>query len=167
MKRFLTGAALSLALLTGACSGASPTAAGSTDAATIPAVPATPTSTTGAAGSTGGVMQQGTPEEAMRSWLRAMLAGDPTAVCALMATNGKAIAEVPQAVETCSGMIGTLLDKLRPLAPQFSGLTISGATVTGDTATFDNATTKPTMAAQIIKPFKAARIDGKWYVTQG
>lgn len=172
MKRFLAGAAISVALVTAACTGAGPRAAGMSVGAssTSSAIASGSTSTPNATVSVSpreGVMQQGTPEEAMRSWLRAMLAGDTKAVCALMASNGKAIAEVPQAVETCSGMIGTMLDQLRPLAPQFTGLAVSGATITGDTATFENATTKPAMAAQIIKAFKAVRIDGKWYVTQG
>jgi hypothetical protein len=97
----------------------------------------------------------------------AMFAGDTKSVCALMASNGKAIADVPQAVETCSSMIGTMLEQLQPLAGAFQGLTIEGATVTGDTATFESATTEPAMAAQIIRSFKALRIDGKWYVTEG
>lgn len=112
-------------------------------------------------------VDQSTPEAAMTSWLTAMFAGDTKAVCSLMASQGKAISDVPQAVETCSSMIGTMLEQLQPLAGAFSGLTIEGATVKGDTATFESATTKPDMAAQIIRSFKAVRIDGNWYVTEG
>lgn len=103
----------------------------------------------------------------MTSWLKAMFVGDKESVCALMASGGKAIADVPDAVQACSGMIGTMLDQLKPLADAFQGLTIEGATVSGDTATFESVTTTPPTAAQIVKSFKAVRINGKWYVTQG
>lgn len=127
--------------------------------------PASTGATTGA--TTTVTVDQSTPEAAMTSWLTAMFAGDTTAVCSLMASQGKAIADVPQAVETCSSMIGTMLEQLQPLAGAFSGLTIEGATITGDSATFESATTQPAMAAQIISSFKAVRIDGLWYITEG
>lgn len=181
MNKLLAVAALVGVLAAAGCSKA-PAPAPTTSAQPTSAATASPTDsgatgTDGATGtSTGGTatatgttvaVDQSTPEAAMTSWLMAMFAGDTKNVCALMASNGKAIADVPQAVETCSSMIGTMLEQLQPLAGAFQGLTIEGATVTGDTATFESATTEPAMAAQIIRSFKALRIDGKWYVTEG
>ncbi|HEU5144746.1 MAG TPA: hypothetical protein VFT81_06180 [Dermatophilaceae bacterium] len=150
----------------------SSTPASSTGTSTATTSEATTTGATGSTGSTGSTpskvaVDQSTPEAAMTSWLNAMFAGDKEAVCSLMASGGKAIADVPQAVETCSSMIGGMLDQLQPLAGAFKGLTIEGATVSGDTASFESATTEPAMAAQIISSFKAVRIDGDWYITQG
>lgn len=181
VKKFLVVAAASLLVVLAACSKEpAPTDATSSPVSTSAAASPSPSTTTStptspAALSSGApvVVDQSTPEAAMTSWLMAMFAGDTTAVCSLMASQGKAIADVPQAVETCSSMIGTMLDQLdqldqlEPLAGAFTGLTIEGATVTGDTATFENATTQPAMAAQIIQSFKAVRIDGDWYVTEG
>lgn len=175
VKKFLVVAAASLLVVLAACSKEpAPTDATSSPVSTSAAASPSPSTTTSpptspAAPSTSApvVVDQSTPEAAMTSWLMAMFAGDTTAVCSLMASQGKAIADVPQAVETCSSMIGTMLDQLEPLAGAFTGLTIEGATVTGDTATFENATTQPAMAAQIIQSFKAVRIDGDWYVTEG
>lgn len=183
VKKFLVVTAASLLVFAAACSKEPvPTDATSAPVSTSPAASQPPSSPSPATtpptttspptspapdSSTSVVVDQSTPEAAMTSWLRAMFAGDTTAVCSLMASQGKAIADVPQAVETCSSMIGTMLDQLEPLAGAFTGLTIEGATVTDDTATFENATTQPAMAAQIIRSFKAVRIDGDWYVTEG
>lgn len=177
MKRLLIVAAASLLLAVTGCSKApAPTAATSSQQLS-PSSGSSPTSSVtsnaptpdGSATGTGTpvVVDQSSPEGAMTSWLMAMFAGDTAAVCSLMASRGKAIAEVPQAVETCSSMIGTMLEQLAPLADAFRGLTIDGATITGDTATFESATTQPAMAAQIIRSFKAVRIDGDWYITEG
>jgi hypothetical protein len=177
VKKLLTVAAASLVLAATGCSKApAPTEAtssqqipsSSVSSATFSATSSAPTPSTSVSGSgTPVVVDQSSPEAAMTSWLMAMFGGDTEAVCSLMASQGKAIAEVPQAVETCSSMIGTMLEQLAPLADAFSGLTIDGATITGDTATFENATTQPAMAAQIIRSFKAVRIDGDWYITEG
>ncbi|MEO7130402.1 MAG: hypothetical protein ABIZ07_03390, partial [Dermatophilaceae bacterium] len=92
--------------------------------------------------------------------------GDSANVCALMASDDQAIADIPNAVETCGTTIEPMLKNLTPLKEMFKGLDIKGATVTGDTANFDSATTTPVMAAQIIKQFKAVKLNGKWFVTQ-
>ena len=179
MTKLLTVAAVALAMAVTGCSKASPpatptsaassTPGTSTSASTATTSEATTTGPTGATGTASSkvAVDQSTPEAAMTSWLNAMFAGDKAAVCALMASGGKAIADVPQAVETCSSMIGGMLDQLEPLAAAFKGLTIEGATISGDTASFESATTEPAMAAQIIRSFKAVRINGDWYVTQG
>lgn len=179
VKKLLTVATAALLLAVTGCSKApAPTAATSSPQGSSSSV-ASPTSSvtsnaptpdgsaTGTGTATPVVVDQSSPEAAMTSWLMAMFAGDTGAVCSLMASQGKAIAEVPQAVETCSSMIGTMLEQLAPLADAFRGLTIDGATITGDTATFESATTQPAMAAQIIRSFKAVHIDGDWYVTEG
>jgi hypothetical protein len=185
VKKLLTVAAVALAMAVTGCSKTENPPASATSAVSSPAATSASTSsasmatTTGAitsgattTGKTGAtpskvVVDQSTPEAAMTSWLTAMLAGDKQAVCALMASRGKAIATVPQAMEACSSMIGGMLDQLQPFAPAFEGLTIKGATVSGDTASFESATTQPATAARIIRSFKAVRIDGDWYVTQG
>lgn len=176
MKKLLTVAAASLLLANAGCSKAPGPTEATTSQQVSSSTVSSPTSATssaptpGTSGSGTGTpvaVDQSSPEAAMTSWLMAMFAGDTEAVCSLMASQGKAIADVPQAVETCSSMIGTMLEQLAPLADAFSGLTIDGATITGDTATFENATTQPTMAAQIIRSFKAVRIDGDWYITEG
>jgi hypothetical protein len=176
VKKLLTVAAASLLLAIAGCSKAPAPTEATTSQQVSSSTVSSPTSATssaptpGTSGSGTGTpvaVDQSSPEAAMTSWLMAMFAGDTEAVCSLMASQGKAIADVPQAVETCSSMIGTMLEQLAPLADAFSGLTIQGATITGDTATFENATTQPTMAAQIIRSFKAVRIDGDWYITEG
>lgn len=178
MNKLVVIGALAVGLaLTGCSKGAeTPTASGSaatTSSATTTATPTSATPTTSATESTATTtgtrvaVDQSTPEAAMTSWLNAMFAGDKQSVCALMASGGKAIADVPDAVEACSKMIGSMLEQLKPLADAFQGLKIEGATVSGDTATFESATTTPATAAQIVKGFKAVRISGKWYVTQG
>jgi hypothetical protein len=182
VRKFLAVAAVVSALAMSGCSKAeNPPASASTapSATAVPTSTATATTseatTTGSRGSTGSTgstpskvaVDQSAPEAALTSWLNAMFAGDKEAVCSLMASGGKAIADVPQAVETCSSMIGGMLDQLQPLAGAFKGLTIEGATISGDTASFESATTEPAMAAPIISSFKAVRIDGDWYVTQG
>jgi hypothetical protein len=175
VKKLLTVAAATLLLAVTGCSKApAPTPATSSQPLSSSSSPTSSLTSSaptpdGSATGTGTpvAVDQSSPEAAMTSWLMAMFAGDTAAVCSLMASQGKAIAEVPQAVETCSSMIGTMLEQLAPLADAFRGLTIDGATITGDTATFESATTQPAMAAQIIRSFKAVRIDGDWYITEG
>ena len=173
MKKLLTGAvALALSVSLAACSKAadqaSPpsTPAASTSSATTPSD--TPTGTgTSTAGATAGPVDQSTPEAAMTSWLGAMVAGDGNSVCALMATKGKAISSIPGAAATCGKTITPMLDQIKELGAAFKGLKITGATVNGDTASFESVTTEPALAAGVVATFKAVRIGGKWYVTQG
>ena len=130
----------------------------------------TPTGTgtgTSTAGATAGPVDQSTPEAAMTSWLGAMVAGDGNSVCALMATKGKAISSIPGAAATCGRTITPMLDQVKDLGAAFKGLKITGATVNGDTASFESVTTEPALAADVVSSFKAVRIGGKWYVTQG
>ena len=103
----------------------------------------------------------------MTSWLGAMVAGDGNAVCSLMATQGKAITSIPGAAAACGTSITPMLDQIKELSAAFQGLQINGATVTGNTATFESVTTEPALAADVISSFKAVKIAGKWYVTQG
>lgn len=103
----------------------------------------------------------------MTSWLTAMLEGDGTVVCGLMASGETAIADLPAAQGQCAEMIAPMLKQLSAVKEMFGGLTITGATVSGDTASFESAKTKPALAADIIASLKAVRLDGKWYVTEG
>ena len=179
MKKLLTGAlALALSVSLAACSKSvdqtsTPSAsAGSTSSATTPSdTPSdTPTGTgtgTSTAGATAGPIDQTTPEAAMTSWLGAMVAGDGNSVCALMATKGKTISSIPGAAATCGKTITPMLDQIKELGAAFQGLKITGATVNGDTASFESVTTEPALAADVVASFKAVRIGGKWYVTQG
>jgi hypothetical protein len=96
-----------------------------------------------------------------------MVAGDGRTVCELMATGGKTISSIPGAAAACSKTITPMLDQLKELGGAFRGLKISGATVTGDQASFESVTTEPALAADVVSNFKAVRIGGKWYVTQG
>ena len=122
---------------------------------------------TSTAGATAGPIDQTTPEAAMTSWLGAMVAGDGNSVCALMATKGKTISSIPGAAATCGKTITPMLDQIKELGAAFQGLKITGATVNGDTASFESVTTEPALAADVVASFKAVRIGGKWYVTQG
>jgi hypothetical protein len=131
-------------------------AAGSTTATTA-APTATPTPT---------APDQSTPEDAMESWLRAMVAGDGEAVCALMAADGQPVASLEGATASCAEAVDPLLSSLEELDEMFKGLSISGATVVDDLATFEAATTRPALAAQVIHRFEAVRIKNKWYVTE-
>lgn len=179
MKKLLTGAlALALSVSLAACSKAvdqaapPSTPAASTSSATTPSGTSsdTPTGTgtgTSIAGETAGPVDQSTPEAAMTSWLGAMVAGDGNSVCALMATKGKAISSIPGAAATCGKTITPMLDQVKDLGAAFKGLKITGATVNGDTASFESVTTEPALAADVVSSFKAVRIGGKWYVTQG
>ncbi|MGO4603343.1 hypothetical protein [Terrabacter sp. 2YAF2] len=179
MKKLLTGAlALALSVSLAACSKAvdqaapPSTPAASTSSATTPSGTSsdTPTGTgtgTSTAGATAGPVDQSTPEAAMTSWLGAMVAGDGNSVCALMATKGKAISSIPGAAATCGRTITPMLDQIKDLGAAFKGLKITGATVNGDTASFESVTTEPALAADVVSSFKAVRIGGKWYVTQG
>lgn len=122
---------------------------------------------TAGASATAAPVDQSTPEKAMSSWLGAMVAGDGETVCALMAAKGKAIPSIPGAAKACGTSIAPTLEQITQLGAVFTGLTIDGATVTGDAATFERATAVPPIAATVVKNFKAVRIGGKWYVTQG
>jgi hypothetical protein len=96
-----------------------------------------------------------------------MVAGDGNSVCALMAAKGKTISSIPGAAATCGKTITPMLDQIKELGAAFQGLKITGATVNGDTASFESVTTEPALAAEVVASFKAVRIGGKWYVTQG
>lgn len=181
MNKLLAGAlALALSVSLAACSkSVDPTAtsstpsasAGSTSSATTPtdSMSAATTDDTGGgtAAATVGPVDQSTPEAAMTSWLESMVAGDGNAVCGLMATGGKTIASIPGAAAACGKTITPMLDQIKTLGGAFQGLKISGATVKGDQATFESVTTEPALAADVVASFKAVRIGGKWYVTQG
>jgi len=186
MKKLLTGAlALALSISLAACSksdagnggpsatapvGTSTSSQTSTDAGT-PTDTLPPTATDGSGTATSSVTasapDQSTPEAAMTSWLGAMVSGDGNTVCRLMSTGGKAIPSIPGAAAACGKKITPMLDQLKELGAAFKGLQITGATVKGDTATFDSVTTEPALAADVVRSFKAVRIGGKWYVTQG
>jgi hypothetical protein len=123
------------------------------------------TATTGTAAPV--AVDQSTPEAAMTSWLGAMVAGQGQTVCTLMATNNQAISSIPGAAEACGSKITPMLDQIKQLGAVFNGLKISGATVKGNSATFESVTTTPALAADVVSNFKAVKIDGKWYVSQG
>ena len=179
MKKLLTGAlALVLSVSLAACSksvdqAAPPsTPAASASSATTPSGTSSDTPTgsgtgTSTAGATAGPVDQSTPEAAMASWLGAMVTGDGSSVCALMATKGKAISSIPGAAASCGKTITPMLDQIKELGAAFRGLKITGAKVNGDTASFESVTTEPALAADVVASFKAVRIGGKWYVTQG
>jgi hypothetical protein len=112
-------------------------------------------------------VDQSTPEAAMTSWLGAMVGGEGQTVCNLMATDGKPIFTIPGAAEACGSTITPMLSQIKQLGAVFDGLKISGATVKGNTATFESVTTTPALAADVVSNFKAVKIDGKWYVSQG
>lgn len=110
-------------------------------------------------------LDQSTPEAAMTSWLRAMMLGDGATVCQVMASDGKPVPSVKGAAAACSKAIAPMLASLKEAAGTFEGLTVTGATVKGSTATFEAATTTPPLAAQIVAPYKAVEVAGRWYVT--
>ncbi len=112
-------------------------------------------------------LDQTTPEAAMTTWLGAIVAGDGQAVCTIMAFGGKPMSSIPGAADGCASSITPMLDQIKQLGAVFQGLKISGATVKGDTATFESVTTTPALAADVVSNFKAVKIDGKWYVSQG
>ena len=112
-------------------------------------------------------VDQTTPEAAMTSWLGAMVAGEGQTVCNLMATDNKAISSIPGAAQACGSKITPMLAQIKQLGAVFQGLKISGATVKGNTATFESVTTTPALAADVVSNFKAVKINGKWYVSQG
>ena len=153
--------------------GSLPTAAASTTPGDTTASGPTSDDTTasGSATTTGTAapvtLDQSTPEAAMISWLGAMVAGDGKAVCEIMAFSGKPMTEIPGAADGCASSVTPMLDQIKQLGGVFQGLTISGATVKGDTATFESVTTTPALAADVVSNFKAVKIDGKWYVSQG
>lgn len=191
MKKLLTGAlALALSVSLTACSksdgsGAGPSATGPAAAGSSSPGTSTGTSTAsgsstadGSSGSASGTpgagpstqaapADQSTPEAAMTSWLAAMVSGDGNTVCRLMSTGGKPITSIPGAAPACGKKITPMLDQLKELGAAFKGLQITGATVKGDTATFESVTTEPALAADVVRSFKAVRVGGKWYVTQG
>ena len=101
----------------------------------------------------------------MTSWLNALVGGKTSDICTLTAVDGKRVADVNNGQEQCTKRLAPVTNNLKSLSSVLKGLTIKGATVKGDTATFDKATTTPQLAAQVIKSFKAVKIDGKWYVT--
>lgn len=121
----------------------------------------TPTSST----STPVTIDQSTPEGAMTAWLGAMVSGDSTEVCALMASGGKPITDIAGAGKSCSTMIAPTVSELKKVGGAFAGLRITGATVKGNTATFEKATTKPALAGKVISGLKAVKVGSKWYVT--
>ena len=181
MKKLTTAAlALSLSVSLAACSKATDTTGASSS--TTPAASttssssaSTPSGTSSDPSATGDsttaatpvAVDQSTPELAMTSWLGAMVAGDGTSVCNLMAYKDKPISGIPGAGAACAKTITPTLDQLKDLGGAFSGLKINGATVSGDKATFESVTTEPALAADVVSRFKAVRIGGKWYVTQG
>ena len=183
MKKLLTGAlAVALSASLAACSKAvdraSPGGARSpstssathperdTPSDTVVGQPAPARVDAGGSGD-GPPVDQTTPEAAMTSWLGAMVAGDGNTVCALMATQGKTITSIPGAASACGTKITPMLEQIKELGAAFQGLKISGATVKGDTASFESVTTEPALAADVVASFKAVKIGGKWYVTQG
>jgi hypothetical protein len=188
MTKLLAGAvALALSLALAGCSksvdagsggSAPPPTSSSAPSRSLTAFPSTPTDAmssgttddTGASGTstaTAAPVDQTTPEAAMTSWFGAMVAGDGATVCKLMASKGKAIDSIPGAAATCGKAITPQLDQIKQLGAAFQGLTIKGATVTGDSASFESVTTEPALAADVVSSFKAVRLGGKWYVTQG
>lgn len=178
MNKLLPGAlALVLCVSIAGCSksldqGATATSpTGSSSSATTPTVSmSTGTADdagTATASATRPPIDQSTPESAMTSWLGSMVAGDGTAVCSLMAAGGKAIPSIPGAAAACGKSITPMLDQIKELGGAFQGLQINGATVKGDNATFESVTTEPALAADVVASFKAVRIAGKWYITQG
>jgi hypothetical protein len=179
MNKLLPGAlALALSVTLVGCSksadqgAATPSApAGSSSSVTTP----TDSMSTGTADDSGTAtasatrvpVDQSTPEAAMTSWLGSMVAGDGNSVCSLMAASGKAITSIPGAAAACGKSITPMLDQIKELGAAFQGLQINGATVSGNTATFESVTTEPALAADVVASFKAVKIAGKWYITQG
>ncbi|MEO7752570.1 MAG: hypothetical protein ABIS35_04095 [Terracoccus sp.] len=182
MKRFPAGAlALAVLLGLGACGSSAdtpdtagtsaPSATGATSAANAPTDAATGVDSGAAtpgpsASTTLTAVDQTTPEAAMTSWLRAMVAGNAAGVCTVMAAEGKPIPSIPKASDACASSIASPLEELSALGAAFDGLTITGATVSGSTATFQSVTTEPAMAADVVSHFRAVKLDGKWYVTK-
>lgn len=178
MNKLLAGAlALALSVSLAACSKSVDPAATSSAPAAPTSSATTPTDSMSAAttddtgtstgGASAGPVDQSTPESVMTSWLESMVAGDGNTVCGLMATGGKAISSIAGAAAACGKTITPMLDQIKELGAAFKGLKISGATVKGDQATFESVTTEPALAADVVASFKAVRIGGKWYVTQG
>ena len=168
MNKLMTGVlALGLAASLAACSSStSPTA-------TPSVAPSSPSTTTTSNAPTGagttpaadGAIDQTTPEAAMTAFVNALINGKTADICSLTALDGKIVADVQGASEQCTKSFGSLAGSLKSAGSLFEGLTVTGATVNGDKATFDKATTKPELAAQLIKPLAAVKIGSKWYVT--
>ncbi|OFE18033.1 hypothetical protein BA895_12880 [Humibacillus sp. DSM 29435] len=181
MNKLMTGAlALGLAASLTACSSstepasntsappssaspAAPSASGVTESSDAPtsSAPETTSQEPAAAGS----IDQSTPEGVMTAWLNALVDGKTADICTLTAVGGKLVSDVSGGQEQCTKSLGTLAGSLKSAGSLFDGLTIKGATITGDKATFDKATTKPELAAQVIKSLAAVKIGSKWYVT--
>jgi hypothetical protein len=141
--------------------------ADATSDATASGSATTPSGTASSGSAAPATLDQSTPEAAMSSWLGAMVAGDGKAVCEIMAFGGKPMSQIPGAADGCASSVTPMLDQIKQLGGVFQGLTISGATVKGDTATFESVTTTPALAADVVSNFKAVKINGKWYVSQG
>ena len=172
MKKLVTGVlALTLSVSLTACSkgeGTGSSASTSSSAADASGASSStlPTDSTSSGASTAAV-DQSTPELAMTSWLNAMVAGDASNVCGLMAIKGRPIATISGAAEACTTRIAPELAQIKQLGGAFAGLTIKGATVNGNNATFESVTTEPAMAADVVASFKAVKVGDKWYVTEG
>ncbi|MGW5241413.1 hypothetical protein ACWEOW_20955 [Monashia sp. NPDC004114] len=173
MKKLMTGAlALAISISLAACSktATNEPSTSSTDTTTTSAstdASGGTTSDTSTAPATGAPVDQSTPELAMTSWLNAMVGGDAGNVCRLMAIKGKTIESIPGAANACASKIEPMLAQIKQLGGAFEGLSIKGATVNGNSATFESVTTEPPMAADVVATFKAVKVGGKWYITEG
>ncbi|MEO6999811.1 MAG: hypothetical protein ABI112_17185 [Terracoccus sp.] len=165
MNKLLTGVlAFGLAASLAACSGTTtsaptPTGAGASESSATTAPQATSPDP-----APGGTTDQSTPEAVMTAWLNALVDGKTADICALTAVDGKIASDVGGNAQ-CTKSLGSLAGSLKSASSLFEGLTIKGATVKGNKATFETATTKPELAAQLIKALAAVKIGSKWYVT--
>ena len=104
----------------------------------------------------------------MTSWLGAMVAGDGKTVCDLMATGRQGDLEHPgRGRRPAARRSRRCSTRSSSSARPSRGSRSRGATVKGNTATFESVTTTPALAADVVSSFKAVKIDGKWYISQG
>lgn len=135
-----------------------PTAAATTDPA-----PTAAATTNAAPTAEGG---QATPEAAAEVMLRAFGAGDARGACAIMSDGTRVLDGDEAALQECENALGGLVEQLGNAAPELTDATVTGATINGDTATFENATVTPAVGQNVVVDMNAAKIDGKWYITQ-
>lgn len=150
-----------------AACGNNETTAGTTPAPTLaettaPA-PTTEATTTEAAPTEGG---QATPEAAAEVMLKAFGAGDARGACAIMSDGTQTLEGNERGLQECEDALKGLVEQLGKAAPELKDATVTGATINGDSATFENATVTPDIGQGVLSSMKAARIDGKWYMTQ-
>lgn len=139
------------------------TTAGPTPAPTTAEATTEAPATTQAAPTQGG---QATPEAAAETMLKAFGAGDARGACAIMSDGKQTLEGNESGLQQCEDALKGLVEQLGKAAPELKDATVTGATINGDTATFENAKVTPDIGQGVLSTMKAAKINGKWYMTR-